>query len=110
MAPTVVAAGRALRLDEAIAEALATAREATAVRHDANCQALTNREQEVAILVGRGYTNRHIAQELVVSEGTVASHVQHILAKLTLSSRAQVAAWAAHQGLLAETHFAGDIS
>jgi DNA-binding CsgD family transcriptional regulator/tetratricopeptide (TPR) repeat protein len=52
---------------------------------------LTRREKEVAILVGRGLTNRQIASELVLSEHTVHHHVTHILKKLNLSSRDQVA-------------------
>ena len=51
------------------------------------------REREVAALVARGLTNREIARELVITEGTVGVHVEHILAKLELRSRTQVAAW-----------------
>jgi DNA-binding CsgD family transcriptional regulator len=54
---------------------------------------LTPREQEVAILVARGLTNRQIAQELSVSRSTVNNHVARILRKLGLRSRAQIAAW-----------------
>ena len=49
------------------------------------------REKEVAILVGRGLTNRRIASELFLSEHTVHHHVTNILKKLNLSSRQQVA-------------------
>jgi DNA-binding CsgD family transcriptional regulator len=44
----------------------------------------------VALLVGRKLTNRRIAQELSISEHTVANHVGNILRKLGLRSRAQV--------------------
>ncbi|MFD1523990.1 LuxR C-terminal-related transcriptional regulator [Pseudonocardia yunnanensis] len=54
---------------------------------------LTRRELEVAVLIGRGLTNRAIAHELVISQRTVSGHVERILAKLNLSSRVQVAAW-----------------
>ena len=54
-------------------------------------ETLTPREQEVALLVGRGLTNRQIASELVLSEHTVHHHVTNILKKLNLSSRQQVA-------------------
>ena len=57
---------------------------------DPRTQGLTAREQEVALLVGRGLTNRRIAQELSISEHTVANHVRKILKKLGLRSRAQV--------------------
>jgi len=58
---------------------------------------LSEREWEVANLVARGQSNRQIAAELVVSERTVDTHVSHILRKLTLVSRAQIAAWAVQQ-------------
>jgi DNA-binding CsgD family transcriptional regulator len=62
---------------------------------------LTPREREVAVLLARGLTNRQIAQELVIAEGTAGVHVDHILNKLGFRSRAQVGAWAAEHGLLA---------
>ena len=64
---------------------------------------LTAREQEVAGLIARGLTNRQIGQTLVITEGTAASHVVHILDKLGFSSRAQIAIWAAERGLLQGT-------
>jgi DNA-binding NarL/FixJ family response regulator len=57
-------------------------------------EALSDREWEVAMLVARGLSNRQIAAELIVSERTVDTHVSHILRKLVLVSRAQIAAWA----------------
>ena len=54
---------------------------------------LTQRERQVANLVARGCSNRQIALELVVSERTVDTHVSHILHKLELTSRSQIAAW-----------------
>lgn len=56
-------------------------------------EALTRREWEVARLVARGRSNRQIAEQLVVSERTVDTHVSHILRKLGLNGRAQIAAW-----------------
>ena len=61
---------------------------------------LTPREREVAILVGRGYTNRRIAEALVVTERTAEVHARNIREKLGLATRAQIASWAAQQGLL----------
>ncbi len=52
--------------------------------------ALTRREREVAGLVAEGLTNREIAERLVISRRTVDAHVEHILAKLGFSSRAQI--------------------
>jgi non-specific serine/threonine protein kinase len=59
-------------------------------RHDEPSETLTPREQEVALLVARGLTNRRIALELSISEHTAASHVRRILKKLGLRSRAQI--------------------
>jgi DNA-binding NarL/FixJ family response regulator len=56
-------------------------------------RALSAREWEVAVLVTRGCSNRDIADELIVSQRTVDTHVSHILRKLGLSSRAQIGAW-----------------
>lgn len=51
-------------------------------------------------LVATGRTNRDIADRLVISEKTVASHVSHILTKLGLSSRAAATAYAYEHGLV----------
>jgi DNA-binding NarL/FixJ family response regulator len=58
---------------------------------------LTDREREVVSLIVRGCTNREIAEELVIAEGTAVRHVANILNKLNLHSRAQVAVWAVQQ-------------
>jgi non-specific serine/threonine protein kinase len=60
---------------------------------------LTAREQEVVALVSRGLTNRQIADELIVSERTAEAHVSSSMNKLGLTSRAQLAVWAADHGL-----------
>jgi DNA-binding NarL/FixJ family response regulator len=57
--------------------------------------ALTPREWEIAAMIACGLTNRAIADELVISQATVARHVANILTKLGFGSRAQVAAWMA---------------
>ncbi len=55
--------------------------------------ALTRRERDVAGLVAQGLTNREIAERLYLSERTAQNHVQHILTKLALSNRSQIAIW-----------------
>ena len=62
---------------------------------------MTEREREVAALIARGQTNREIAATLFLGDGTVATHVKHIFAKLGCGSRAQVAAWAVENGIAA---------
>ena len=54
---------------------------------------LTARERDVVALIAEGRSNRQIAEQLVISERTAEHHVESILNKLGLSSRAQVAAW-----------------
>jgi DNA-binding CsgD family transcriptional regulator len=55
---------------------------------------LSRRETEIAGLVARGLTNRQIVATAHISERTVETHVQHILAKLGFTGRSQIAAWA----------------
>jgi DNA-binding NarL/FixJ family response regulator len=55
---------------------------------------LTAREVEVLRLVARGETNRTIAQQLEISEKTVARHIANIFTKLNLSTRAAATAYA----------------
>jgi NarL family two-component system response regulator LiaR len=60
--------------------------------------ALTGREVEVLRLVARGWSNQNIANELMISEATVRTHVSHVLAKLDLTSRTQAALYALRKG------------
>jgi DNA-binding NarL/FixJ family response regulator len=55
---------------------------------------LTAREREVAALLAEGLTNGQLAERLFISPKTAAVHVSNILAKLGLSTRAEIAAWA----------------
>ncbi len=99
------AEGRAMTLEQAIDIALlpdadrvpATASALPRARDDAD--PLTPREREVAVLIADGKTNREIAALLVIAERTADTHVQHILNKLGVRSRAQIAAWAVDHGL-----------
>ena len=59
---------------------------------------LTEREGEILLLVAQGLSNRAIAEQLVVSERTVRSHVSTILQKLHLNSRTQAALYALKEG------------
>jgi DNA-binding NarL/FixJ family response regulator len=61
---------------------------------------LTGREAEVLRLVAAGKTNRDIAVELVISEHTVARHLQNLFAKIDVSSRAAATAYAYEHDLM----------
>ena len=62
--------------------------------------ALSPREREIVACLVRGASNKEIARELSVAESTVKIHVQHILRKLELASRVQVAVWAIEHGIV----------
>lgn len=66
---------------------------------DPAAETLTSREQEVLKLLARGLTQAEIARELVISPKTVAGHIQRVLTKLGVHSRAQAVAVAHEQGL-----------
>ncbi|MDH5785710.1 MAG: two-component system response regulator NarL [Chromatiales bacterium] len=83
----------------AISERL-TALLAHALRHEASqpsdlSQAgLTAREDQILKLIAQGLSNKMIARKLDITEGTVKVHVKHLLKKLNLRSRVEVAVWA----------------
>jgi two-component system nitrate/nitrite response regulator NarL len=62
--------------------------------------ALTRRETEILQLVAAGLSNKEIAAQLVITEGTVKNHVHNALEKLHLSNRTQAAAYTVAQGLV----------
>lgn len=81
--------GAALDHDSAVLYAL----DRRAVPEHEENAVLTRRERQIASLVAEGLTNRQIAERLVISIRTVDTHVQNVLARLGLSSRAQIAVW-----------------
>jgi non-specific serine/threonine protein kinase len=94
-AEALLAEGRALPLGEVSALARAALPDVAdeGQRPDPSAPALTRREWEVVALLGRGFSNRQIAEALVLAERTVEMHVSNVLAKLGVASRAQVALW-----------------
>ena len=66
----------------------------------ADAHGLTARELEVLRLVAAGQSNREIAGALVISEHTVARHLQNIFAKLSVSSRTAAGAYAFEHDLV----------
>lgn len=95
--------GQAMTLDQAVEYALGPAGSEMAAgrprrQNGLSGDPLTIREREVVRLLARGLTNREIAAALVISERTAEGHVQSILNKLGLNTRAQVAVWAVEHG------------
>jgi predicted ATPase/DNA-binding NarL/FixJ family response regulator len=89
--------GRALSYADVLAFAFEQPRQAARDEPESQSNPLTRREQQVAELVGRGLSNKELANRLVISQRTAESHVENILTKLGFSSRSQVAAWIAAQ-------------
>ena len=83
----------ARKLMEQIAQQASPARES-------RLDELTEREREVTNLVAKGCSNQEIANELVISEKTVKTHVSNILGKLQLEDRTQLAIYAIKKGLV----------
>jgi predicted ATPase/DNA-binding CsgD family transcriptional regulator len=88
-------AGRAMSLREACSLGRTVAGdELTADPAPEPSVALSRRERQVTTLVASGRTNRQIATALGIAEKTAEAHVQHVMVKLDVHSRAEVAAWA----------------
>ncbi|MCW8378242.1 response regulator [Streptomyces justiciae] len=66
---------------------------------EARLKALTDREREILVAVGKGWTNSEIAAHFVVAESTVKSHVRSILAKIGARDRIQAVIFAYDLGL-----------
>jgi predicted ATPase/DNA-binding CsgD family transcriptional regulator len=60
---------------------------------------LSQREHDVVLLIAGGRSNREIADELVITKKTAEAHVSHILTKLGLCSRVQIATWSLQHGM-----------
>ena len=72
----------------------------TRQQHERAIEALTRRELEILAYLARGYTNGRIAEELVLSVGTVKTHVHRVISKLEVSDRTQAAVRAIRIGLV----------
>jgi non-specific serine/threonine protein kinase len=75
-------------------------RRATAIRPSFDL--LSAREIEIARLIGDGLSNLQIAQRFTISERTVETHARNVRDKLGLTTRAQLIAWTAQQGMLGD--------
>ena len=86
--------GQRMRREAVLRLALGEAAEAaTSDPEDAAPSLLAKRELEVAHLVAEGLSNKQIGVRLFISEATVASHIRHIMDKLGVNARSQIAVW-----------------
>jgi len=90
---------QAVRGDTVFAEPLmgllvGALREGSAPQPPPSEECLTAREREILHLICAGKSNKHIARELNISDGTVKVHVKNLLRKLNLQSRLEAAVWA----------------
>jgi non-specific serine/threonine protein kinase len=93
-ADRLICAGRTMPAQQAADLAMAVASGAPPCDPDrAGHVPLTPREQQVAALVASGRTNRQIGRVLGISEKTAEVHLHHVMSKLHVRSRAEVAAW-----------------
>ena len=96
-----VASGRAV-IDPAVVQAVIDelGRRPPRAELAASIAELTPREREVLSLLARGLSNAEIAAELVVGEGTVKTHVAHVLSKLDVRDRVQAVVFAYEAGVV----------
>lgn len=86
-----------------LAEAIDTVRRMAAPQRTAKASAfstLSERELEVVRLVAEGLSNKEIGSRLKLSDKTIKNHISHILAKLSLTARTQIAVHAIRSGLV----------
>ena len=87
-----------MALGERVAEILADALRHEIQPRPADGAKLTEREREILARIAVGHSNKLIARELKITEGTVKVHVKHLLRKLDLGSRVEAAIWAVKNG------------
>ena len=81
-------------LSDAISQLIALSLRDEPAPKDVGEAGLTSREGEILQLIAKGMSNKLIARELGIVEGTVKVHVKHLLRKLSLRSRVEAAVWA----------------
>jgi DNA-binding NarL/FixJ family response regulator len=95
----VIAPALTRRLLDTFAQHLTAGRTERDNRTDARLDTLTDREREILVAIGNGWTNGEIAERLVLSESTVKTHVGRVLAKLGARDRVQAVIFAYDLGL-----------
>jgi DNA-binding NarL/FixJ family response regulator len=95
----VIAPALTRRLLDAFAQHLSGAGPAVSPATDPRLATLTDREREILVAIGHGWTNGEIAERLVLSESTVKTHVGRVLAKIGARDRIQAVIFAYDLGL-----------
>lgn len=88
------------RFDPTLTALLANSLRERDVALDAAHVELTERERQTLALISEGFSNKLIGRQLGISDGTVKIYVKHLLSKLNLRSRLELAAWAHRSGSL----------
>jgi DNA-binding NarL/FixJ family response regulator len=96
---------KAGRLDADAVQAVLGAAGHRVSRRREGTAGLTVREIDVLRLLARGFSNKQIAERLVISPKTVANHAEHIYAKINAANRAAAGLFAMQHGLLPEEEF-----
>lgn len=99
-AEQLVATIRRVAAGEAVIQPEIASRALRELMRPAASEPLSEREREVLALLAAGRANREIAEQLVITEGTVKNHVSNILGKLQAENRTQAADIARKRGLL----------
>ncbi|WP_249319104.1 MULTISPECIES: two-component system response regulator NarL [unclassified Pseudoalteromonas] len=86
-----------MAISERLTETLATALRRPNKKSENPLDGLTSRELEILKLIAKGMSNKLIARELDISDGTVKVHVKHVLKKLSFRSRVEAAVWMVDQ-------------
>lgn len=86
-----------LVMSEAVTQVLASAIRKPKQNPHASLESLTSRERDIIELIAKGLSNKLIARDLDISDGTVKVHVKHLLKKLGLRSRVEAAVWMVNQ-------------
>mgnify|MGYP001041091408 CR=1 FL=1 len=96
----VIAPEMTAKLVAAFRQAEAPAARPPEVEAEPATSAISRRETEILVEIGRGASNKEIARRLSIAESTVKVHVQHLLRKLEVSSRVHLAVIAKSRGLV----------
>ncbi|MBU1330929.1 MAG: two-component system response regulator NarL [Gammaproteobacteria bacterium] len=99
LAAVVACASGQARLDPALSTLLAGSLRERDAPVESLRVSLTERERQTLALIAEGFSNKLIGRQLGISDGTVKIYVKHLLGKLNLRSRLELAAWAHRSGL-----------